>query len=439
MKKYELEANDINIHNSLIDDKIGNQEYLSSLIRLISNIDDNEVICIDGDWGVGKTFLVKQLIYLINHYNEDNNQEQFKLVEPEKDILINICNNNLVFYYNAWENDDHSDVLESIIYNILNEYPKYKNEVSSKFDKTEAIKEVLNILTKIVSSKLLNIDFSAEKIEKIKTFKDLSDEINTYEERKSLFEELVNKILVDKRMILVIDELDRCNPNFATKILEVIKHFYNLSNITVIIVSNNKELQNTIKQQYGQNFNSYTYLNRFFDYTMTIDNNRSIDYAKKYLEFRAETYLPHDVFYAMIQKYKFSLRDCNRYRVLYDTAVDYIENDNKRNFFFDKKENYCIYSIILPIIYAFKIKDINAYNQCINRQTKKLEEALYYLNDYFNKKGHGRWLLEFVDINKKYEDITDDEIINEISNTFIKVYNSGGIDKIFLKAIRVSI
>lgn len=439
MKKYELEANDINIHNSLIDDKIGNQEYLSSLIRLISNIDDNEVICIDGDWGVGKTFLVKQLIYLINHYNEDNNQEQFKLVEPEKDILINICNNNLVFYYNAWENDDHSDVLESIIYNILNEYPKYKNEVSSKFDKTEAIKEVLNILTKIVSSKLLNIDFSAEKIEKIKTFKDLSDEINTYEERKSLFEELVNKILVDKRMILVIDELDRCNPNFATKILEVIKHFYNLSNITVIIVSNNKELQNTIKQQYGQNFNSYTYLNRFFDYTMTIDNNRSIDYAKKYLEFRAETYLPHDVFYAMTQKYKFSLRDCNRYRVLYDTAVDYIENDNKRNFFFDKKENYCIYSIILPIIYAFKIKDINAYNQCINRQTKKLEEALYYLNDYFNKKGHGRWLLEFVDINKKYEDITDDEIINEISNTFIKVYNSGGIDKIFLKAIRVSI
>ena len=172
---------------------------------------------------------------------------------------------------------------------------------------------------------------------------------------------------------------------------------------------------------------------------MTIDNNRSIDYAKKYLEFRAETYLPHDVFYAMTQKYKFSLRDCNRYRVLYDTAVDYIENDNKRNFFFDKKENYCIYSIILPIIYTFKIKDINAYNQCINRQTKKLEEALYYLNDYFNKKGHGRWLLEFVDINKKYEDITDDEIINEISNTFIKVYNSGGIDKIFLKAIRVSI
>ena len=141
----------------------------------------------------------------------------------------------------------------------------------------------------------------------------------------------------------------------------------------------------------------------------------------------------------MSQKYKFSLRDCNRYRVLYDTAIDYIENDNKRNFFFNKKENCCIYSIILPIIYAFKVKDINAYNQCINGQTKKLEEALYYLNDYFNKKEYGRLLLEFVDINKKYEDITDDEIINQISNIFIKVNNSGGMYKIFLKAIKVSI
>ena len=88
---------------------------------------------------------------------------------------------------------------------------------------------------------------------------------------------------------------------------------------------------------------------------------------------------------------------------------------------------------------AFKIKDIEAYNQCLNRQTKKLEEALYYLNDYFNKKGYGRWLLEFVEINKQNEEITDEEIITEISNTFTKVINSTRIDKLFLRAIKVSL
>lgn len=438
MNKYELEANDINIRNSLIDDKIGNQEYLSSIIRLISNIDDNEVICIDGDWGVGKTFLVKQLMYLIIHYNEDN-KEQFKIIENEKGDLTNLCENNLVFYYNAWENDDHNNVLESLIYNILNEYPKYKDEITNNFNKEETVKEVLNILTKIVSSKLLNIDLSADKIDRIKTFKDLTNEINTIEEKKELFKKLLDKILVNKRMILIIDELDRCNPNFATKILEVIKHFYNLSNITVLVVSNNNELQHTIKKQYGQDFNAYNYLNKFFDFTFTIDNNRSINYSKKFLQFKNETFLPHDVSFAMMEKYRFTLRDCNRFRLLYDTAVEYIEDKSRRNLFFDEKEYYCLYMIILPIIYSFKIKDIEAYAQCLAGKTEKLEEALKYLNEFFIKNNHGSWLLDFVNINNENKDITDDDIIKEISNTFVKFFNSGGLDKIFLKAIKINI
>ena len=77
-----------------------------------------------------------------------------------------------------------------------------------------------------------------------------------------MFKELIDEILKDNRMILIIDEVDRCNPNYATKVLEVIKHFYNLDNITTIIVTNNKELQCTIKQQFGESFDAYNYLNK---------------------------------------------------------------------------------------------------------------------------------------------------------------------------------
>jgi hypothetical protein len=48
-------------------------------------------------------------------------------------------------------------------------------------------------------------------------------------------------------------------------------------------------------------------------------------------------------------------------------------------------------------------------------------------------------LLEFVEINKQNEEITDEEIITEISNTFTKVINSTRIDKLFLRAIKVSL
>lgn len=437
MKKYELEANEENVKESLLNDKLGNQEYLCSIIRLLSNIKDNQVICVDGDWGVGKTFLVKQLVYLISHYNDENNKEVLKIVENEKDKLTDICNNNLAFYYNAWQNDDHNDPFSSIIYNILNVYPKYKNKVINKFEKEDFFKGVLKTLTKLLSNNLLNTDFNADYVEKIKTFEDLATQICTCEEKKRLFKELVDEILDNKRMILIIDELDRCNPKFAVKLLEVIKHFYDLKNITIIMVSNNKELQSTIKQQYGQDFSAYNYLNRFYDYIITVSSDKSIIYSKSYLSFSEQPCLPHDVFFAMIEKYKFTLRDCNKYRVLYDTAIDYIESKTRIEFFLSDKENKCIYSIILPIILSFKIKDIEAYIQCLNGETNKLEEAIYYLNKYFIKIGHEGWLTNFIDIKDDMEEIKEDYIIQKINDTFIKLYNQEEINKVFLSAIKV--
>ena len=58
MNKYELEVDDLNIHNTLLEDKLNNKEYLSSIIRLIKNINDNEVICIDGEWGLYDKYLI---------------------------------------------------------------------------------------------------------------------------------------------------------------------------------------------------------------------------------------------------------------------------------------------------------------------------------------------------------------------------------------------
>ncbi len=439
MEKYEIEANDLNIHNSLLEDKLNNKEYLDSLIRLIKNINESDTICIDGEWGVGKTFLVKQFEYLIKNYKKYSETDQFKSFNDVKEDLLKISENNLIFYYNAWENDDHNNPFDSIIYNILNEYPKFKDKVTSKFNSEDFFKEVLNLLTKIISNKLLNVDLNSDNIDKIKTFDDLAKEINTNEEKKVLFKELIDKILGDKRMILVIDELDRCNPVYATKMLETIKHFYNLNNVTIIVVANNNELKNIINNQFGMNFNSYSYLNKFYDYVITVDNLRSIEYCKKYLDFRKTTYLPHDVFYSMIDKYQFTLRDCNRYKILYNTAKDYIESEKNGFMYFNKKETIIIYSIILPIIFAFKIKDIIAYNECLNGKTEKLKDALKDLKFYLDQNEREGWLYEFIDIPRDMEEVPDEYLYDKIIDVYLKVFKTSGFNKTFMKLIKVSL
>ncbi len=437
MKKYELEINDKTIHDTLLDNKVDNKEYLESIIRLIKNINDNEVICIDGEWGVGKTFLIKQFEYLIKNYKEYNKKGEFKEFDYLKEDLINIIDNNLVFYYNAWENDDHDNPFDSIIYNILNEYPKFKDKITNKFESQELLKEILQLLTKIVSNTLFNIDFSSENIDKIKTFEDLAKEINTKEEKKMLFKKLIDKILNDKRMILIVDELDRCNPIYATKMLETIKHFYNLKNVTVIIVANNNELKNIISQQFGINFNSYSYLNKFYDYVITIDTLRTLNYCRENLNFESEmSCISNAVFYSMINKYGLTLRECNKYKTLYDMSKDYIDAEKNNCLYLEEEERKIIYSIILPIIFVFKIKDLTAYNDCLNKGTTSLKEALIDVKKYLDMNNKKTWLYDFVNIPKDINCISDEELFEKIIQTYLKVFETSNSDKIFLKIIK---
>ena len=62
---------------------------------------------------------------------------------------------------------------------------------------------------------------SKECFEQLNSFEELSKNIFTVEETIVAVNELFNKILNDdSRLLLIIDELDRCRPDYAVKMLE---------------------------------------------------------------------------------------------------------------------------------------------------------------------------------------------------------------------------
>ena len=71
-------------------------------------------------------------------------------------------------------------------------------------------------------------------------------------------------------MVIVIDELDRCNPAYAIKLLEEIKHYINSENITIIISTNLYQVSNSIKNLYGYNFDVESYLDKTIDITFEL-------------------------------------------------------------------------------------------------------------------------------------------------------------------------
>lgn len=431
LNKYEQNLDETNLEKLITEDRLDNKEYLEPLVRILSAIDDNETICIDGDWGSGKTILIKQLEYLIN--NADNNKLNIPSEEMEN-ALKELHERNLIFYYNAWENDNHEDALESIIYNILKKYPKYKNDINKMPTKDSTLKEILEILEKLFARNLLGIDHSESITNQIQTFGDLAKNIYTVEEKRKEFQKLIDKILNGKRMILIIDELDRCNPTFACKILETIKHFYNLKNVTIIIAANNRELIEIIKKNFGENFDAQSYLSRFYDFSITIDNNRSKKYCEYFLNFSDNRFIPCDTIKALIKKYNMTLRDCNKYRILYDSTQKFIESKSKF-IELDQNQDDILRCIILPIILVMKIKDITNYNKILNGEYSVLKEPLIYIQKEFDSDEKPVNLVDIIKINKK--EPTFEDVAENIISMFQKTMKNVNISRIFLNEVKV--
>lgn len=78
-------------------------------------------------------------------------------------------------------------------------------------------------------------------------------------------------------LIIVIDELDRCRPDYALAILEIIKHFFNVPRVQFVLGVNLESLEHSVKARYGADIDANGYLKRFinliYELPDTIGNN----------------------------------------------------------------------------------------------------------------------------------------------------------------------
>jgi len=66
-------------------------------------------------------------------------------------------------------------------------------------------------------------------------------------------------------IIIVIDELDRCRPTYAVKLLEEIKHLFDVPGLVFILALHSDQLAHSVNGAYGSGFDGRAYLRRFID------------------------------------------------------------------------------------------------------------------------------------------------------------------------------
>lgn len=203
-------------------------------------------IGLNANWGEGKSFFINKL-------SEDLSKESMSIV------------------FNAWKYDKFKDPLHALIAFINDtekEFPDYFIEI--KEDNGVEIKSSLAL-----SIPFLTVSVAADKdINSIA--KGILDLTAIYDK---LFDQILNKI-----DYLFIDELDRCNPEFAFNIIELLKHFCidSYGKTKLIFAFDKIAIGSIIKARYGDNNISNIYLQKILEVEFELPKTNS-EYLIKHL------------------------------------------------------------------------------------------------------------------------------------------------------------
>lgn len=411
---YELDVNEENIKKTIATDVLGRNGSIFNFLKLIYSINTKSTISIDGNWGTGKTFFVKQTELIMNLLNDPKVNELEPAVQSVKDKMkskldeleINTYGNTSAIYYNACEYDYFDEPILTIIADIIKNNtnieitnPKVKEKLGEKLDKfASSFKFGITFQNK--DGNALGFEVQKERgehkcsiIEKIILDKQL--DVN--------FKGLLEELLVEKsnRLVVFVDELDRCNPNFAVKLLERIKYFFNDERFIFVFSTNINQLQHTIEKYYGNSFDGAYYLQKFFDYQLELPEINIENYINYHIKLipRDSSYYIDDAIRDVLEYKKFNLRDCNKYFELLRLKYQDIKNSTT--------SMHCFFfiGILFPILLAVKIKDINQYNKIKAGNGKE---------DFFNLMMNCKSLQEF------FKEVTH---LKEIDKTIIdKLY-----------------
>lgn len=392
MKSLELKPNKEILLETLEKNIIGRNTEIINFIRLLDSIKSNFSIAIDNDWGTGKTFFVKQVKMILDAYNEHSYDYELSNLERIKNVIdIKNIDLHLAVYYNAWENDNQKSPLLSLIYEIIKVAKIDTNKTDISINKEKIIKDGLSAIVKHFSG----IDIK-ELLKCVETeAKDIFKEIKGQKSTKEQVDNILNNLLLEhgERLVIFIDELDRCRPTFAVELLEQIKHYFDNDKITFVFSTNIKQLQYTIKKYYGEAFEAKRYLDKFFDLTVSLNEVNVIEYFS-FVNKSPGRDVYDDVCKEIVKEYNLTLRDVIKFVQINKICIENLRKTKNEYLYFDEKNNRYILTYVLPIMIGLKIKRYDQYEDFITGKDStplitilsKSEWISYVMDKLFSEK-----------------------------------------------------
>ncbi|NNP71561.1 P-loop ATPase [Acinetobacter defluvii] len=396
------------------------------LTNYVDRLNCGAVLALDARWGEGKTWFVR-------HWKKHLEEEQHNVI-----------------YLDAFANDYLEDPFLVISSEIASKLDQTADKsLVHKFKKAAAVMQqglltqAPTIIASMISFALtggiipfLKIDNESikEKYDDIvnkvtdnigdKVTEAIQKKIDDYEEEKqslNAFKETLGKLAdsLDRPLVFIIDELDRCHPDFAIRLIERIKHFFDIPKIVFVLVMNKPQLLQSIKSFYGYDSDlNGDYLEKFVDFTIHLPkSSEDFDFKEiiKYQLFRIGELDSLDdtneLFYwalgLQIDK-KLNSRELNK--KINTFALLRTEDSNKNLILISLimgQEPYVNYHIYINTV----VKKLNAY-LCTDKRAFVRRHNLNFWHNEYDNVSESEWYRLILNYELKVENTFINEILN---------------------------
>lgn len=251
------------------------QEFSQRLERFIDTelkfVDGGLVVALSSKYGTGKSTFF--------------NMWRSALIASED------SKKRIVIYLNAWESDYIGDPLFSIISALAHTFRKTGKDTNQLVEAAKDIGWLTLAVGSQVANKFSGLDLVAagDMAEKKKDTRQevfqISDAFSMFEKRKEGMESLKKAIksLIeskDQKVLFLVDELDRCRPDYAITYLETIKHIFDTKGAVFILAADRQQLENSAKTAFGQQLDFNEYYRKFIHREITLPPISEFSYRK---------------------------------------------------------------------------------------------------------------------------------------------------------------
>ncbi|UZP68737.1 KAP family NTPase [Desulfovibrio mangrovi] len=246
-------------------DKLGRDVEIIRLARLMEGADTPLVMTLSAPWGGGKSSFVRM----------------WKAYLESPDGGEHCC-----IVFDAWESDFNKEPLLGCMGEI-GEFIKSHKESSSWYgralDAFAKVVEELPGLLKATAGMATFLSWAVPGVgplaatlnggggaaERVRNYvqgghSDLKTSLRVFKDGLREFVSLVTDG-GKKPLYFFIDELDRCEPEYAIKLLESVKHFFDVENIIFVLSVDMAKLGSMAQVRYGKGYDASGYLGRFVD------------------------------------------------------------------------------------------------------------------------------------------------------------------------------